>query len=74
MNGCGVVDASFVVVGKVEVRDRSRRNYSGDFTRDAVGICGSDEIAVLGDTGNNWYSSVSGVGVAISLSEMTPFA
>jgi hypothetical protein len=74
VNGCGAVVASFVVVGKVEVRDRNRRNYYGDFTRDDVGICGSDESAVLGDTGNNYYSSVSGVGVAISSSEMTPSA
>jgi hypothetical protein len=74
VNGCGREVALFVVVGKAEVRDRGGRNYSGDFMREDIGLCGSYESAVSGDTGNNCYPSGSGVGDAISSSELAPFA
>jgi hypothetical protein len=74
VNECGRVVALSVVVGKVEVRDRSGRNCSGVFRRGDIGLRGSYEGAIWGDTGNNCYSSVAGGGDAISSSEMTPFA
>jgi hypothetical protein len=74
VNECGRVVALSVVVGKVEVRDRSGRNCFGVFRRGNIGLRGSYEGVVSGDTGNNCYSYVAGVGDASSSSEMTPFA
>ena len=70
----GLVVALSGVVGKAEVRDGSGRNYSAQLRGKSIGIRGSYESVSRRDTRNNYCSTRRAVDVALSSSEMTPFA
>ena len=59
----GLVVALAVAVGKVEVRDRSGGNYSGEMAAASIRFRGSYESVAQCDTENNCRSSGNTVGL-----------